>query len=104
MFVRVDDPHAAAEWYKETLGWTEQFRTEHIVVVAGPEGPPVTLIDPGPEEWSGFNFYAPDAAAARAWLIERGVEVGPLQLATDQSVTWFWFRDPAGNRLEVCSY
>ncbi|SEN36047.1 VOC family protein [Nonomuraea pusilla] len=104
VFVRCDDPHAVAGWYQEVLGWPEAWRTEHIVVLTPPEGPPVTLLDPGDGDWSGFNFYAPDAAAARQWLLDRQVEVGPLNQAPDQPVTWFWFRDPEGNRLEVCSY
>lgn len=104
VFVKVDDPHAVAGWYQETLGWPELFRTSHIVVLQAPEGPPVTLLNPAGGEWSGFNFHAPDAVAARQWLLERGVEVGELNQAPDQQVTWFWFRDPLGNRLEVCSY
>lgn len=104
VFVKVDDPHAVAGWYQETLGWPELFRTSHIVVLQAPEGPPVTLLNPAGGEWSGFNFHAADAVAARHWLLERGVEVGELNQAPDQPVTWFWFRDPLGNRLEVCSY
>lgn len=104
VFVKVDDPHAVAGWYQETLGWPELFRTSHIVVLQAPEGPPVTLLNPAGGEWSGFNFHAADAVAARHWLLERGAEVGELNQAPDQPVTWFWFRDPLGNRLEVCSY
>jgi catechol 2,3-dioxygenase-like lactoylglutathione lyase family enzyme len=104
VFVKLDDPHAAAGWYSDVLGWPELFRTDYIVVLRSPDGPPLTLLNPAGGEWSGFNFYAPDAQAAHAWLVERGVEVGPLTRAGDQPVTWFWFRDPQGNRLEVCSY
>jgi catechol 2,3-dioxygenase-like lactoylglutathione lyase family enzyme len=104
VFVKVADLAAAARWYTELLGWPELFHTEHIFVLRAPEGPPLTLLGPAATEWSGFNFYAPDAEGAHAWLIERDVEVGPIERAPDQPVSWFWFRDPDGNRLEVCSY
>src|ERR671938_922349 len=96
-FIKLDDPHAAAAWYCDVLGWSEAFRTEHIVVLRSPEGAPVTLLNPGGGEWSGFNFYAPDAQAAHDWLTQRGVKTGPLNRAEDQPVTWFWFLDPEGN-------
>ncbi len=62
------------------------------------------MIDAAPGIAGGRVVFGVSALGARRWLVERAAEVGELSQAPGQPVIWFCFRDPPGDRLEVCSF
>ena len=62
--------------------------------------PPQKEMEPG--SMKNLQLVVPDAAAARQELLDRGVEVGELQvMAEADGGTFFGFRDPDGNSWAV---
>lgn len=108
VFVQVADVDKATAWYAEVLGLTERFRRQDLACLGAGETS-ITLLGPG---WwkngrpgrtpAAFNFYVPDAEQAHRHLRDQGVTCGPVEM--DGTSSWFWFDDPDGNRLEVCSF
>jgi catechol 2,3-dioxygenase-like lactoylglutathione lyase family enzyme len=109
VILRVRDLGKAVEWYHERLG-LEPIHTdpEEGLSVLALGDTSVTLWQlkdgeepPAPEAAGTFPIFGvPDAKAARSELKRRGVDVGPLNKGG--GVRFFTFRDPDGNRLEVC--
>ncbi|MFE5320085.1 VOC family protein [Paenibacillus sp. NPDC056579] len=102
-YIHVYNFGKAYDFYTKTLGlvpaWTNDdpkkplagFNMENrvgFILVGMPE--PVA-----PLPYAAFHFRCTDAAAARDYLIERGVQVG--ELAHDKHAFEFW--DPEGNKL-----
>jgi len=102
----------ACEWYREKLGFVEQWRGDGLAFIALPgEGVRLFLVETADPARLGFtgarkgvmhsviDFYAPDLAATHAELRSRGVEVGDFQ----PDSPGFGFRDLDGNRFGVHS-
>ncbi len=57
----------------------------------------------GPASGGAFpNFRSDDIAATHAHLTAHGVACGAIQMG--DPLSWFQFRDPFGNRIDVCAY
>lgn len=69
---------------------------------------PLTLVQESlknqytPIEEAYFNFFVKDIQEAYNYLKEQEVEIG--EIAKDDQVAWFSFKDIDGNQLEVCSF
>lgn len=110
VILRVVDVERAEQWYRSALGLDVVHRddAQRLRVMGVGEAGLLTLwqrradeIAPDPAAAGTYPILATaDAPAARARLIERGVEVSALE--DGGGVRWFWFRDPDGNRLEAC--
>lgn len=104
VFVRVRNLDDAVTWYTEKLGLRLRWRQPGVACLNVSETP-LTLLEASddfvPAAEAPFNFYTDDIEAAHRFLKEAGVTVDDEILAGD-GVRWFGFRDPDGNRLEVC--
>ena len=109
LFIPVKDLGSALEWYSGTLGLTINWRNDeggYACIDGG--NVPITLAQmPQDKEFVPFvnapcNFFTEDVEAAHEQLKDMGVEVSEIDKLYE--VQWFWFTDPDGNRLEVCSY
>jgi catechol 2,3-dioxygenase-like lactoylglutathione lyase family enzyme len=112
--VPVTDVDRAKAFYVDTLGFqldadtrpTDTMRVVHMTppgsacsVVVGP-----VVVAPGTDLASGakFQLVVGDIAAARAELVDRGVEVSEVQtLDPRDGGTFAWFSDPDGNGWAV---
>lgn len=102
--LRVRDLEAARAWYAEKLALDaiHHDAAEGLAVLGMSGGATLTLwqAQEVPPSATFPILGVDDAAAARRHLEDRGVAVEPLVEAPD--VRYFGFRDPDGNRLEVC--
>jgi catechol 2,3-dioxygenase-like lactoylglutathione lyase family enzyme len=106
-YVEIDNPSAAAEWYVKKLGLRRLTPTED----ADPETIRMKFLDNDEEMRLGphdplslggtIMLYSTRLNRAREVLRDRGVEVGPIQVDR-QGTSYFEFRDPEGNTIEVC--
>jgi lactoylglutathione lyase len=109
--IPVTDQDAALKFYAETLGF--EVRVDTPVPQLGSRW--IMLAPPGSEVMialvaehdgvpagveTGIRFHTPDAAATRAALQDRGVEVGEL-LRWPGVPAMFEVRDRDGNRFEI---
>lgn len=109
LFIPVRDLESAVTWYTEVLGLNLNWRNDEGGYACVDGGVlPITLVKAAKEcEFTPFvnapyNFYAVDIDETHKSLSDKGIEVGEIE--TLYNVRWFWFKDPDGNRLEVCSY
>lgn len=109
LFIPVRDLGKAIDWYTQVLEFRLIWRNDeggYACVDGG--GLPITLAQTPPDkEFVPFtnapcNFYVRDIEAAAAFLKSKEIEVSEIDKLYE--VKWFWFKDPDGNRLEVCSY
>jgi catechol 2,3-dioxygenase-like lactoylglutathione lyase family enzyme len=107
--VPVSDVDRAKEFYVDKVGFTADHDhqvSEHIrFVQLTPPGSACSIaigtgiVDMPPGSVKGLQLVVADADAARAELLERGVEVGEVQ-----DFPWgrfVFFEDPDGNRWSV---
>ncbi len=124
--VPVSDVAHAKAFYAEKLGFDVDHDTkiseEYHVVQLTPPGSACSivvgrgLVDMTPGSLKGLQLVVKDIRAARAWLFERGVEVGEVQvvgatgprpardgedLADLDNVGFVFFADPDGNGWAV---
>jgi len=109
LFIPVRDLGKAVEWYTETLGFDLNWRNdEGGYACIDAQILPITLAEVKPDTEfipfasAPYNFYVTDIDEVYRNLKEKEIEVGEIE--TLYNVRWFWFKDPDGNRLEVCSY
>ncbi len=109
VFLKVMDLDQAINWYTKVLGFTLRWRMDEGGYAAlNISETPLTLVQVPrdteftPTTFSSFNFYVSDITEAHNHLKEHQVEVGEIEDGGD--VKWFWFKDPDGNRLEVCYF
>ncbi|HET9421882.1 MAG TPA: VOC family protein [Nocardioides sp.] len=109
----VSDIDRAVEFYRDKVGFNldHDTKNEHMhVVQLTPPGsgcsivfgdlPPQTLMEPG--SMKSLQLVVADAAAARAAMVERGLECSEIQvIAPDDGGTFFGFADPDGNTWAV---
>lgn len=92
------------DWYVQELGLSLRWKVEGYACLNLAETP-LTLVERGdeftPVTQATFNFYAADIDAAYNQLKAAGIEVDP-EIASPPGVRFFGFKDPDGNRLEVC--
>ena len=109
--VPVADMAAARRWYQEVLGLIPEKSLGGFMTVYGTGGPTrLCLYAPEPgEELPGYaqqgafpNWRAGDIDATREYLVERGVQCS--EIGRGEELSWFSFRDPDGNRFDVCEY
>lgn len=113
--VPVSDVDRAKRFYGEQVGFVVDLDTrigdEVRLVQLTPPGSACSIhlntgLDMSPGSVQGLQFVVPDIEAARAELVERGVEAGPVQ-HMDEGVwvegrggywnSFVFFRDPDGN-------
>lgn len=103
----VSNLEATVAWYKEKLDLRESM---HLIEDGQPEGillssrkdeirVVVTAAGPGEPDRPILDTH--NAAKAREWLMERGVEVGPVQIDR-QGTHYIEMRDLEGNSIEIC--
>jgi len=109
----VSDIDRAAEFYRDKVGFDldHDTKNEHMhVVQLTPPGsgcsivfgdlPPQREMEPG--SMKGLQLVVADAAAARAEMVERGLECSEIQvIAPGDGGTFFGFADPDGNTWAV---
>ncbi len=108
VIIRVSNIEDAKSWYIEKLGLSHVYENAELkLVVLGTAGPTsLTIweteqkIQVNPRTSSYPIFTTLDAKEAHVELKQRSVTVE--ELITDQGVTYFTFRDPDNNVLEVC--
>jgi catechol 2,3-dioxygenase-like lactoylglutathione lyase family enzyme len=121
--IPVADVDRAKAFYAEEVGFNvdhdSEFSDELRVVQLTPRGSGCSivigkgLLDSPPGSVKGLQLVVPDIRAARAELVERGVDVSEVQVvgpdgtrpARDEDVLdnvgFIWFSDPDGNRWAV---
>jgi catechol 2,3-dioxygenase-like lactoylglutathione lyase family enzyme len=109
LFIPVKDLGKSVEWYTQTLEFGLNWRNDEGGYACIDVGAvPITLAQiPEDKGFTPFtkapcNFFVQDVEKAYRSLKDKGVEVGEIDKF--YQVQWFWFKDPDGNRLEVCSY
>lgn len=108
LILRVSDVQRSMKWYIEKLEFDVLHEDEDLRLVVLDTFSPVSLtlwetvgeIRPDPQTASYPIFSAADARSVHQLLKDRGVSAEDL--VTDHSVTYFTFRDPDLNILEVC--
>lgn len=106
--VPVSDMAAARRWYETVLGLTPEKVFGEFIAVYGTGGPTRLCLyvhgpDPEHADQGTFpNWRAHDIEATREYLVERSVECS--EVSPGDQLSWFSFRDPDGNRLDVCEY
>lgn len=113
VIVRVRQLEEARAWYEEKLGFHAMYTDEsqRLVVFDVGEKTSLTIYELGPGEVMASRgasrcypiFYASDIQAAHQLLLEREVEVGPIE-GEPGATQWFVFKDCDGNALEACHY
>jgi catechol 2,3-dioxygenase-like lactoylglutathione lyase family enzyme len=123
VMVPVSDVDRAKAFYAEKLGFDVDHDTkiseEYRVVQLTPPGSGCSIVvgkgvvDITPGSLKGLQLVVNDIRAAQAWLVERGVEVGEVQVlgasgprpARDgedlDNVGFVFFSDPDGNGWAV---
>lgn len=106
-YVEINNAPASAAWYVEKLGLRRLVPDDD----ADPKVIRMKFSDGGEEMRLGPHdplslgstvmLYSRRLRRAREVLCERGVEVGPLEVDR-QGTSYFEFRDPEGNTIEVC--
>ncbi|WP_025029063.1 VOC family protein [Caldalkalibacillus mannanilyticus] len=108
VFLRVKNFEEAINWYTNILGFELRWKEDVGGYAAlNISETPLTLVREDQEKFvpsasAHFNFYVENAEEAHQYLLKNDVEVGPIE--KDGEVQWFWFKDPEGNRLEICSF
>jgi catechol 2,3-dioxygenase-like lactoylglutathione lyase family enzyme len=119
----VSNVDRAKAFYADKVGFNvdhdSEFSEEMRVVQLTPPGSGCSivvgkgLIDSPPGSVKGLQLVVPDVRAARAELVERGVDVSEVEVlrpegsppARDEdeldNVGFIWFSDPDGNRWAV---
>jgi catechol 2,3-dioxygenase-like lactoylglutathione lyase family enzyme len=119
----VSDVDRAKAFYADQAGFDVDHDTEFAqgmrVVQLTPPGSGCSivvgqgLIDSPPGTVEGLQLVVPDVRAARAELVERGVDVTEIEVFTPEgrrpardgdeldNVGFIWFNDPDGNRWGV---
>jgi predicted enzyme related to lactoylglutathione lyase len=109
----VSDLSSAIAFYRDQVGFALDHETEnehmHVAQLTPPGSgcsivigtlPSQNQMPPG--SMRGLQLVVPDAEAARAELVERGVEVGEIQVFDERDGgTFFGFADPDGNTWAV---
>ena len=109
----VSDIDRSIEFYRDQVGFTldHDTRNEHMhVVQLTPNGSGCSIVfgdlpaqrEMAPGSMKGLQLVVADAIAARAELLERGVEVSEIMKFDDRDGgTFFGFPDPDGNSWAV---
>jgi catechol 2,3-dioxygenase-like lactoylglutathione lyase family enzyme len=106
--VPVRDLEAARGWYEKVLGLRVEKEVGGFLAVYGTGGPTRICLyvpEPGSEQHGQGtfpNWRARDIDATREYLVERGVDCS--EVGRGDELSWFSFRDPDGNRHDVCEY
>ncbi|MCM1975318.1 MULTISPECIES: VOC family protein [Streptomyces] len=117
----VSDIDRARDFYRDKVGFHVDIDQEvmpgmRIVQLTPPgSGCSIALGDklwdygegeaPRPGSYQGLQLCVADIKAARAELVERGLEVSePVQYAPDDGATFMYFTDPDGNGWSVQEY
>lgn len=109
--VPVSDFENARRWYEEVLELEPRKVLPGFLVVYGTGGPTHLCLyvpDPGKErpgyhDGGAFpNWRAEDIDATHRLLVERGVRC--TEVRRGPGLAWFTFRDPDGNRYDVCEF
>lgn len=109
LFIPVKDLGKSVEWYTQTLEFGLNWRNDEGGYACIDGGLlPITLAQISQDkEFIPFinapcNFFVQNVEEVHKSLKDKGVEVSEIDKLYE--VQWFWFVDPDGNRLEVCSY
>jgi catechol 2,3-dioxygenase-like lactoylglutathione lyase family enzyme len=109
----VSDIDRSIEFYRDKVGFTLDHNTknEHMhVVQLTPQGSGCSIVfgdlppqrEMAPGSLKGLQLVVPDAEAARAELMDRGVDCSDLMVfSPDDGGTFFGFADPDGNTWAV---
>ncbi|MFE5398108.1 VOC family protein [Streptomyces sp. NPDC056568] len=118
----VSDIDRARDFYRDKVGFHVDIDQEvmpgmRIVQLTPPgSGCSIALGDaiwdmnegetaPAPGSYQGLQLCVADIKAARAELVERGLEVSePVEYAPDDGATFMYFKDPDGNGWSVQEY
>ena len=113
VIVPVSDIDRAVRFYRDQVGFEldHDTRNEHMhVVQLTPRGSGCSIVfgdlppqrEMAPGSLRGLQLVVADAQAARAELVERGVECSEIQVfAPGDGGTFFGFADPDGNTWAV---
>ena len=105
----VGDVDRAKAFYKEKLGFTLDHDVRHgslRVVQLTPPGSACSIVvgegivKTAPGSVQGLHLVVPDLQAARAQLVERGVDASEIQ-DYGGGISFVFFKDPDGNSWAV---
>ena len=107
--IPVPDLERAHAFYGGVLGLAVVREIPGALTVYGTAGPThICLFLPleageGPTSGGAFaNFRSDDIEVTRQHLLDHGVDCGGID--DTPVLKWFSFRDPFGNRIDVCEY
>ncbi|WP_022888554.1 VOC family protein [Agromyces italicus] len=113
VIVPVADLDRSIEFYRDRVGFDldHDTRNEHVhIAQLTPRGSGCSIVigslpaqnEMAPGSLKGLQLVVADAEAARAELIERGVDASPIQVIDPRDGgTFFGFADPDGNTWAV---
>ncbi|GAA1789142.1 VOC family protein [Agromyces lapidis] len=113
VIVPVADLDRSIEFYRDRVGFELDHRTvtEHMdVAQLTPRGSGCSIVigtlpsqrEMAPGSLKGLQLVVADAEAARAELVERGIDASPIQVIDPRDGgTFFGFADPDGNTWAV---
>jgi catechol 2,3-dioxygenase-like lactoylglutathione lyase family enzyme len=117
--VPVSDVDRARDFYRDKLGFKvdvdKQVTADMRIVQLTPPGSGCSIVigegiggpdgGPKPGSYAGLQLVVADIKAARAELVERGVDVSdPVEIAPGDGGTFMHFADPDGNAWAVQEY
>ena len=112
--IPVSDMARSRTFYEEVIGLTPRREgPNEALVVYFTTGPThICLYDaaaygdrPGYDRQGTFaNFRTADIDATHEHLVQAGVQCTDIGRTAQPDMAWFSFRDPDGNRIDVCQY
>lgn len=102
VFVPVDKIESTLEWYQKCLGLELIWQNDYVSILSTEGETPITLLHKhsSSDEFPIFNLLTHDIEKAHAHLQKYGGEPEPI--IEEQELKTFDFKDPEGNRLNVC--
>ncbi len=113
--VPVSELERSIQFYVDVLGCEVEFKGEKNAMLSFKKTGVPTIFLVETESAGGLSFentnngivhtvidfYSPSLEAFRNWLMEKGIETGPLNVHPENGYGGFGFKDPDGNLLSA---
>ena len=115
--IPVSNIERSTQFYTEIIGVNVESSGEKFAMLTfGSKGVPTLFLVETAEqsslsfkntdsdvEHSIVDFYSSDLPGFYGWLKEKNVDVGPLNINSENGLGGFGFKDPDGNLLSACN-